>query len=54
MAVAPARLLLLLVDFLGHEKWEVSEVRAEVLKAMDMIQEELKRRYRDDPTLVLS
>lgn len=42
------------VDLLVHEEREVSEARAEVLKAMDMIQEELKRRYRDDPTLVLS
>ena len=42
------------VDVLLREEREVSEARAEVLRAMDTIQEELKRRYRDDPTLVLS
>jgi hypothetical protein len=42
------------VDLLVQEEREVSEARAEVLKAMDTIQEELKRRYRDDPSLVLS
>ena len=41
------------VDLLVREEREVSEARAEVLKAMDTIQEELKRRYRDDPSLVL-
>lgn len=42
------------VDLLVQEEREVSEARAEVLEAMDTIQEELKRRYRDDPSLVLS
>ena len=42
------------VDVLLREEREVSEARAEVLRAMDTIQDELKRRYRDDPTLVLS
>ena len=42
------------VEVLLREEREVSEARAEVLRAMDTIQEELKRRYRDDPTLVLS
>ncbi len=42
------------VEVLLREEREVSVARAEVLRAMDTIQEELKRRYRDDPTLVLS
>ena len=42
------------VDVLIREEREVSEARAEVLRAMDTVQDELKRRYRDDPGLVLS
>ena len=42
------------VELLLREEREVSEARAEVLQAMDTIQDELKRRYRDDPSLVLS
>lgn len=42
------------VDVLLREEREVSEARAEVLSAMDTIQAELKRRYREDPSLVLS
>jgi hypothetical protein len=42
------------VDLLGREEREVSAARSEVLHAMDELQEELKRRYREDPTLVLS
>jgi hypothetical protein len=42
------------VELLLREEREVSEARAGVLRAMDTIQEELKRRYRDDPSLVLS
>lgn len=42
------------VEVLVREEREVSEARAEVLRAMDTIQDELKRRYRDDPSLVLS
>ncbi len=42
------------VEVLLREEREVSEARAEVLKVMDTIQDELKRRYRDDPSLVLS
>jgi hypothetical protein len=33
---------------------EVSTERTEVLHVMDVLQEEVKRRYRDDPSLVLS
>ncbi len=42
------------VDLLIHEEREVSTARAEVLHVMDELQEELKRRYRDDPSLVLA
>ncbi|HEY7660156.1 MAG TPA: aerial mycelium formation protein [Actinomycetota bacterium] len=42
------------VDLLVAEEREVSAARGEVLTAMDALQEELKRRYRDDPSLVLS
>jgi hypothetical protein len=42
------------VEVLLREEREVSEARADVLRAMDTIQDELKRRYRDDPSLVLS
>jgi hypothetical protein len=42
------------VDLLGREEREVSAARSDVLHAMDELQEELKRRYREDPTLVLS
>jgi hypothetical protein len=42
------------VDLLGREEREVSAARNDVLHAMDELQDELKRRYREDPTLVLS
>ena len=42
------------VDLLVSEEHEVSQARSDVLQAMDALQEELKRRYRDDPSLVLS
>src|SRR4029450_1996810 len=42
------------VDLLGREEYEVSQARNDVLQVMDALQEELKRRYRDDPSLVLS
>jgi hypothetical protein len=42
------------VELLLREERGVSEARAEVLRAMDTIQDEIKRRYRDDPSLVLS
>src|SRR4030095_1179029 len=41
-------------DVLGGEEYEVSQARNDVLQVMDALQEELKRRYRDDPSLVLS
>ena len=42
------------VDLLLAEEREVSSSRAQVLEALDALQDELKRRYRDDPSLVLS
>ena len=42
------------VDLLVSEEHEVSQARNDVLQVMDALQEELKRRYRDDPSLVLS
>lgn len=42
------------VDVLGSEEHEVSESRAVVFDVLDQVQEELKRRYKDDPTLVLT
>ncbi|MGZ8603157.1 MAG: RsiG family protein [Actinomycetota bacterium] len=41
------------VDVLAREEREVSEARAAVLGTLDTLQDELKRRYRDDPSLVL-
>jgi hypothetical protein len=41
-------------DLLAAEEREVSSSRAEVLVALDALQDELKRRYRDDPSLVLA
>jgi hypothetical protein len=37
-----------------REEREVSQARNDVLHVMNALQEELKRRYRDDPSLVLS
>ena len=42
------------VDLLATEEREVSGARAEVIRVLDTLQDELKRRYREDPTLVLS
>jgi hypothetical protein len=42
------------VDLLVREEREVSAARNDVLHVMDELQEELKRRYREDPSLVLS
>jgi hypothetical protein len=42
------------VDLLAREEREVSAARNDVLQVMDELQEELKRRYREDPSLVLS
>jgi hypothetical protein len=42
------------VDVLAREEHEVSESRSIVFDVLDRVQEELKRRYKDDPTLVLT
>ncbi|MGZ4147467.1 MAG: RsiG family protein [Actinomycetota bacterium] len=42
------------VDLLVTEEREVSGRRADVIRVLDVVQDELKRRYREDPTLVLS
>ena len=42
------------VDLLATEEHEVSTARGDVIRALDILQDELKRRYREDPTLVLS
>ncbi len=42
------------VELLAHEEREVSEERGAVLDVLDALQDELKRRYKDDPSLVLT
>jgi hypothetical protein len=41
------------ITALADEEQRVSTARAEVIRALDALQDELKRRYRDDPTLAL-
>jgi hypothetical protein len=41
------------IEALASEEHEVSEDRRDVIRALDIVQDELKRRYRDDPTLAL-
>ena len=42
------------VELLAQEEREVSAARGTVLTALDALQDELKRRYKDDPSLVLA
>lgn len=42
------------VDLLVQEEHEVSGARSDVIRVLELLQDELKRRYRDDPSLVLS
>ena len=42
------------VDLLASEEREVSTARSDVIRVLDVLQDELKRRYREDPSLVLS
>jgi hypothetical protein len=42
------------VEVLANEEAEVSARRAEVLRVLDTIQDELKRRYKENPSLALS
>ena len=41
------------IEALASEEHEVSGARRDVIRALDALQDELKRRYRDDPTLAL-
>jgi len=41
------------IDALATEEHAVSEARRDVIVALDTLQNELKRRYKDDPTLAL-
>jgi hypothetical protein len=41
------------VEVLSGEERVVSEDRNEVLRVLDVVQDELKRRYKEDPTLAL-
>lgn len=41
------------VELLAAEEQEVSEARAGVIAVLDRLQDELKRRYKDDPSLIL-
>lgn len=41
-------------DLLVREEQEVSQSRATVIEVLDRLQDELKRRYRDDPSLALT
>jgi hypothetical protein len=41
------------VELLAAEEREVSTARSDVIRVLDTLQDELKRRYREDPTLVL-
>jgi hypothetical protein len=41
------------VDVLSTEERNVSADRGEVMRVLDTVQDELKRRYKDDPTLAL-
>jgi len=42
------------VDLLEAEEQEVSRDRSAVIEVLDRVQDELKRRYKEDPSLVLS
>ena len=42
------------IEVLAIEEHEVSAQRAEVLRVLDALQDELKRRYKEDPSLALS
>lgn len=41
------------VELLTEEEHEVSSARSDVIAVLDSLQDELKRRYKDDPSLVL-
>jgi hypothetical protein len=41
------------VEMLSEEERQVSDARGDVIRVLDVLQDELKRRYKDDPTLSL-
>jgi hypothetical protein len=41
------------VQVLEAEEREVSAARRDVIRVLDTVQDELKRRYKDDPSLAL-
>ena len=46
--------LIAAVEVLEMEEHEVSRDRSAVIEVLDLLQDELKRRYKEDPSLVLS
>jgi hypothetical protein len=42
------------IEALASEEQNVSQARGEVIRALDTVQDELKRRYKDDPSLALT
>jgi hypothetical protein len=42
------------IELLGAEEHEVSAQRSDVIHALDALQDELKRRYKEDPSVALS
>jgi hypothetical protein len=41
------------VEMLSDEERQVSDARGDVIRVLDVLQDELKRRYKDDPSLAL-
>ena len=41
------------VDILAREEQNVSEARGAVISVLDTVQDEIKRRYKEDPSRVL-
>jgi hypothetical protein len=41
------------VEMLADEERQVSDARGDVIRVLDVLQDELKRRYKDDPSLAL-
>jgi hypothetical protein len=41
------------VEMLSEEERQVSDARGDVIRVLDALQDELKRRYKDDPSLAL-
>lgn len=41
------------IEMLSEEERQVSDARGDVIRVLDALQDELKRRYKDDPSLAL-